>query len=362
MNIGAMTPDLNQDTLMRYDYQSLAPTMTTDMRRATLQLHAGPVDRRIVALVELRVSQINGCAFCIDRHAREAFRAGIPLGMVIGLNAWRDDHRFDATTRAALALAEATCDPGQHEQRSAAYAALDSLMNPAEVVHLTMAIALAEAWNRIASGCQRQPADAPWPLEAMLPPRAEGEDRMPSSKAPLVPGNTEEIDEYRRLLRATPAILTSLIMALRTFWQTADGPGRWTIHQVAAHLLHTEVESWMPRIRHIHEQTAAVLPRVEAHLHLTRYDEIAMEVLLSRFTDQRRDNLRQLEAIDLDGDGLARTGEHQDRGRVELRQLISTWCMHDLDHVDQIIRIVGAGYASRVGPMAAFLRICRPMA
>ena len=148
---------------MRYDYPSIAPTLTADLRRVTAQLHLGPLDRRTLALVELRVSQINGCAFCSDRHARDALRAGTSLGMVIGLSTWRDDQRFDPKVRAMLALAEALSEPRQHAERHAAYAALDEMLTPAEIVHLTIAISLAGAWNRIASGCQRQPEDALWP-------------------------------------------------------------------------------------------------------------------------------------------------------------------------------------------------------
>jgi AhpD family alkylhydroperoxidase len=148
---------------MRYDYPSIAPLLVADLRKVTVQVYAGPVEKSILSLVELRVSQINGCAFCIDRHAREAHQAGVPLGMIIGLSAWRDDRRFVGTLRAALALVEALTDPAHRSERDAAYDALDGLVSEAEIVHLTIAIGLAGAWNRIASGCQRHVGDAPWP-------------------------------------------------------------------------------------------------------------------------------------------------------------------------------------------------------
>lgn len=148
---------------MRYDYASIAPKIISDLRRVTAQLHAGPVDRSTLALVELRVSQINGCAFCIDRHAREALQAGVSLGMIIGLCAWRDDQRFVGAVRAALALAEALTDPAHFAERDAAFAALDAFVSAAETVHLIIAIGVAGAWNRIASGSQRHVGDAPWP-------------------------------------------------------------------------------------------------------------------------------------------------------------------------------------------------------
>ena len=347
---------------MRYDYPSIALTLTADLRRVTSQLQDGPLDRRTLALVELRVSQINGCAFCIDRHARDALRAGASLGMVIGLSAWRDDQRFDPKLQAMLALAEAWCEPGQHAERHAAYAALDELLTPAEIVHLTMAISLAGAWNRIASGCQRQPADALWPQSPI------GTVEEPHSAASVNVANSAQhqqtepdLDEYRSLLGGTPAIITGLIRSLpQRLWHETDAPGRWSITQIAAHLVHTEEASWMPRVRHIHDQSPAKLPRVDAHRHVERYTTMSMEDLLVRFGKLRHQNLQQLDALQLDADHLTRVGEHLDYGPVQLRHLIATWSMHDLDHLDQMVRVVGARYASHVGPLASNLRICRP--
>ncbi len=346
---------------MRYDYPSIAPTLTADLRRVTAQLQHGPLDRRTLALVELRVSQINGCAFCIDRHGRDALRAGASLGMVIGLSAWRDDQRFDPKVRVMLALAEAWCDPGQHADRHAAYAALDEVLTPAEIVHLTIAISLAGAWNRIASGCQRQPENAPWPQS----PTSTG-DSKPAASFKVVDYTQHQQSEpdwkeYSNLFSGTPALITGLIRSLpQRLWHETDAPGRWTIQQIAAHLVHTEEESWMPRIRLIHDQSAAKLPRVDAHRHLERYATWSMEDLLVRFGEMRQQNLQQMEALQLDADQLTRVGEHPDQGPVQLRHLIATWCMHDLDHLDQMVRVVGARYASHAGPLATYLRICRP--
>lgn len=351
---------------MRYDYPSIAPVLIGDLRKVTAQLHAGPVEKSVLALVELRVSQINGCAFCIDRHAREAHREGVPLEMIIGLSAWRHDRRFAGTLRAALALAEAMTDHAHRSERDAAYEALDGLVSQAEIVHLTIAIGLAGAWNRIASGCERPIVDAPWPHDG-------GRQTMRHAEvsAQPVPDVTPETDSsqntpaiewggYHSLLSVAPSNLTNLVRAIpEELWKQTDAPGRWSIHQIVGHLVHVETEGWLPRIRQIHAQTAPVLPRVDAHLHVDRYAALAMDVLLSRFSELRRDNLQQMHALLLDQDCLARTSTHPDRGPVQLRHLIATWCMHDLSHLDQIVRIIGNVYADRVGPLAPYLRLCR---
>ena len=351
---------------MRYDYPSIAPVLIADLRRVTAQMHGGPVERSTLALVELRVSQLNGCAFCIDRHAREALRAGVPLGMVIGLSAWRDDQRFSGTLRAALALAEALTEPVHHADRDAAYAALDALVSPAETVHLTIAIALAGAWNRIASGCQRQVVDAPWPQVDVLAAssrvlyQTQTEANTVEGVVACQDHPSDAWAEYRSLLSTAPDVITSLIRSLpHEIWHEREAPGQWSIHQVAAHLVHMEVDGWMPRIRQMYDQSAAVLPRVDAHTHLAQFAARPMEELLSQFSDQRRGNVLEMDAYQWDSDQLDRTAEHPDQGPLQIRHLIATWCMHDLSHMDQIVRIIGVAYAGRVGPLAPYLRLCR---
>jgi len=351
---------------MRYDYPSIAPTLIADLRRVTAQLHAGPVETSILNLVELRVSQINGCAFCIDRHAREALQADVPLGMIIGLSAWRDDRRFAGTLRAALTLAEALTDPVHRSERDAAYDALDGLVSQAEIVHLTMSIGLAGAWNRIASGCQRDVGDAPWPQDG-----GHHASRPAASEAPPATMVTSEAEtpqhqpasewrEYRIMLSAAPGIVANQVRALpHHLWQQADAPGRWTIQQIVGHLVHVESEGWVQRIQQIHDQTAPMLQRVNAQLHVDRFAALPMKELLSRFGDLRRDNLQLMDALHLNSDSLARTGVHPDQGPVQLRHLIATWCMHDLSHLDQIVRVIAVAHAERVGPLAAYLRLCR---
>ena len=351
---------------MRYDYPSIAPDLIADLRKVTAQVYAGPVEKSILALVELRVSQINGCAFCIDRHAREAHRAGVPFGMIIGLSAWRDDRRFAGTLRAALALAEALTDPAHRSERDAAYDALDGLVSQAEIVHLTIAIGLAGAWNRIASGCRRHVGDAPWPHDGGRQTLRQVE--VQAQPVPHVtPGADSSQDtaptewsEYRRMLSVAPSSIANLVRAIpEGLWQQTDAPGRWTIQQIVGHLVHVETEGWLQRLRQIHDQTAPVLQRVEAHLHVDRFAVLPMEELLSRFADLRRDNLQRTDELCLDSSSMALTSAHPDQGPVQLRHLIATWCMHDLSHLDQIVRIIGVAYADRVGPLAAYLRLCR---
>lgn len=346
---------------MRFDYPTHAPGLTAQLRQVAAQLHQGPLDPHLTALVELRVSQINGCAFCIDRHAREALRAGVPLGVVIGLCAWRDDHRIDSRCRAALALAEASCDPHLHAEREAAYAALDGMLTPAEMVHLIMVIAVAGAWNRIASASQHQPVDAPWPLADATATYA------PSKSAIAVPtlASTHELHPtwraYRDLLLHTPTMVVTLTRALPpSVIHAAPGPQQWSVHDIAAHLVQTEMTSWVPRLRHVIDQAPGPLPRVDPQAHRGRFTGESIDALAARLMGLRHENLRQVDDMNLDDDRLSLSGEHPEQGPVQARHLLATWCMHDLSHIAQILHTVGPQYVSQVGPLAVYLRICRP--
>lgn len=79
------------------------------------------LDRTTVELINLRVSQLNGCAFCLDLHTRRALRAGESPQRLGVLPAWRDTGVFTPTERAALALAEATTDPADFAAQESAY-------------------------------------------------------------------------------------------------------------------------------------------------------------------------------------------------------------------------------------------------
>ncbi|GHF20200.1 hypothetical protein GCM10014715_88470 [Streptomyces spiralis] len=83
---------------------------------------AAGLDRTLVELVNLRVSQLNACAYCLNLHTRAALRAGETTQRLGVLAAWRDTELFTSRERAALALAEATTRPADAGAQTAAYA------------------------------------------------------------------------------------------------------------------------------------------------------------------------------------------------------------------------------------------------
>ncbi len=152
-------PDVSRQPL---DYATLAPEVIRELRGIMRRLGSPSIDPRLRALVELRVSQMNGCAYCIDLHAREAIAHQETTQRLLGLSAWRESLLFDHRERIALQWAEALTSSAYRHDHDGAFTAVQSVFPDEAQVQLTLMIALANAWNRIAGGLRRQPD--PWPI------------------------------------------------------------------------------------------------------------------------------------------------------------------------------------------------------
>ncbi|MFB6816199.1 carboxymuconolactone decarboxylase family protein [Streptomyces sp. NPDC056347] len=107
------------------------------------------LDRVLVELVNLRVSQLNGCAYCLDVHTRAALRAGESTQRLGVLAAWRDTEVFTARERAALALAEATTHPADADAQERAYGAAREVFDDTELSAVIWVAITINAFNRV---------------------------------------------------------------------------------------------------------------------------------------------------------------------------------------------------------------------
>ncbi|MEV0123104.1 carboxymuconolactone decarboxylase family protein [Streptomyces sp. NPDC050703] len=107
------------------------------------------LDRILVELVNLRVSQLNGCAYCLDVHTRTALREGETTRRLGVLAAWRDTELFTPRERAALALAEATTHPADAAAQEEAYAAARERFSDAEISAVIWVAITINAFNRV---------------------------------------------------------------------------------------------------------------------------------------------------------------------------------------------------------------------
>jgi AhpD family alkylhydroperoxidase len=107
------------------------------------------LDRTVVELINLRVSQINGCAYCLDVHTRAALRAGETTRRLGVLAAWRDTEVFTPLERAALGLAEATTEPSDAVAQEAAYAAAREVLTDDQISAVIWVAVTINAFNRV---------------------------------------------------------------------------------------------------------------------------------------------------------------------------------------------------------------------
>ena len=110
------------------------------------------LEHSLIELVKIRVSQINGCAYCIHMHTTEARKAGETEMRLHLLAAWRESSAFTARERAALAWAEALTRVEQTQAPDADYALVWAEFSEKEQVDLTFAIGMINTWNRLAVG------------------------------------------------------------------------------------------------------------------------------------------------------------------------------------------------------------------
>jgi AhpD family alkylhydroperoxidase len=123
----------------------------------TVGKHVGSIEPKLRALVELRVSQINGCVYCVDAHSMEARQHGETEQRIDCVCVWRESRFFDDAERAALEWAEAMTNIAQTRAPDDAYAALVPHYSEQQIVDLSLIIATMNAWNRMAIAHRTMP-------------------------------------------------------------------------------------------------------------------------------------------------------------------------------------------------------------
>jgi AhpD family alkylhydroperoxidase len=140
----------------RIDLRDKAPDFYTAMA-ALDKAAAHGLDAAVRELVRVRVSQLNGCAYCVDKHSADARALGLSEQKVHGLTVWRETPFFTARERAALALAEAVTHLGGHGVPDATYDEAARLFDADEFPRLLAMCITMNAWNRIGVTCRLSP-------------------------------------------------------------------------------------------------------------------------------------------------------------------------------------------------------------
>ena len=108
------------------------------------------MDPKLFELVKIRASQLNGCAYCIDMHTKDARLAGETEQRLYALSAWRETPFFNDRERAALEWTEAVTRVGDTHVPDDVHARVSALFDEDEMVALTFAVVVINAWNRLA--------------------------------------------------------------------------------------------------------------------------------------------------------------------------------------------------------------------
>ena len=142
---------------MRLNYTVAAPEVTKALADVNAALIRSGLDKGLMDLLFLRVSQINGCAYCVDLHARDLRQANESNERLDGLAAWRESPYFTEAERVALEWAEALTRVETTHAPDAVYEPLARHYDDRQIANITYAIALMNAWNRVAIGFHHGP-------------------------------------------------------------------------------------------------------------------------------------------------------------------------------------------------------------
>jgi AhpD family alkylhydroperoxidase len=142
----------------RLDYQQIAPGALQAMRALETYVRQSGLERSLLHLIKTRASQINGCAYCLEMHTREARADGESEERLYLLDAWRESPAYSERERAALTWTEAVTLVADSHIPDEVYRSASQQFTEKELVDLTMAVIAINGWNRLAIGFRALPA------------------------------------------------------------------------------------------------------------------------------------------------------------------------------------------------------------
>ena len=142
----------------RLDYNHVSPAGAKALGGVYGYVMQSELSETLITLVYLRVSQINNCAYCLDMHMRDLLKSGQKIEKLALVQAWAEaGNLFDARERAALAWAETVTRVADNGVPDQAYEAARAVFDDRELVDLTIAISIMNAYNRMAISFRNTP-------------------------------------------------------------------------------------------------------------------------------------------------------------------------------------------------------------
>ncbi len=168
-----------------------------------------------------------------------------------------------------------------------------------------------------------------------------------------------QADKSIAILQRTPAVLKTLLSDLHDDWiMNNEGPETFSPFDVIGHLIQGEKTDWVVRIKIILERgLSKSFPPYDRFAQFEVSKGKNLQQLLSEFEIIRATNIIWLKSLHLTHEDLDKKGMHPVLGEVTLRNLLSTWVVHDLTHIAQITRVMAKQYQEEMGPWPEFFQI-----
>lgn len=167
------------------------------------------------------------------------------------------------------------------------------------------------------------------------------------------------VSDAINLLNRTPKLLRDMLEGLPDHLiQANEGGETWSPYDVVGHLIHGDKTDWIPRLRIcLSDTTDKTFQPFDRFAQFEDSKDKTLQDLLSTFEQIRTENITALKEMKLRNEDYQRRAVHPALGEVNLGQLLTTWVVHDLDHIYQVSRILAHQFRDDVGPWKAYLRI-----
>ncbi len=167
------------------------------------------------------------------------------------------------------------------------------------------------------------------------------------------------IPQAIEILQRTPAVLQALLGGLSDDWvMQNEGPETFSPYDVVGHLIEGEKTDWTARIKIILQYGDA--KPFERWNRFAQYENSKgknLQLLLDEFAAVRKENIIWFTSLNLTESDFEKKGMHPVLGSVTLKNLLSTWVVHDLTHIAQVTRVMAKQYKTEMGPWPEFFRI-----
>jgi hypothetical protein len=167
------------------------------------------------------------------------------------------------------------------------------------------------------------------------------------------------LKEAIEILERTPTVLISLLSGLSERWiYNNEGGESWNPFDIIGHLIHGEKKDWILRAKIILEKgEEKPFEPFDRFAQFKDSEGKTLNGLLEEFAKLRNENIDVLKKLNLDENDFNKKGIHPEFGKVTLRQLLSTWVVHDLSHIKQISKVMAKQYKSEIGPWGTYLPV-----